>query len=226
MRGHRPGADLHRFLPSQERNTLKHQLARISRGTLLILIAGLAFLGGALFLYLHQWPASSPTENLEWNLLLVGRDGQQVTLSLDELRSLPSVETRGGFFSTVGVVYGPYTVKGIPVETLCDLVGGIGENDLLDVAAQDGYSSVYDYRQLKGDVDTFDPATLRLVPQGGVRFLLIFEQQGKPLADGDGRPLRLALTNPDGLITEGHWWVRWVNRIEIRRVALPSGAQG
>lgn len=186
------------------------------RGILLLLIVGLLLLGGALFVLLQQLAVFDQGEQVEWDLLLVGRDGQEKVLSFDQVRALPSVKTSGGFFSTVGVVYGPYTVKGIPIETLCDLVGGITENDVLFVSAVDGYSSVYDYDQLTGEIDTFEPDTLRLVPGGAIQFLLIFEQDGKLLSDADGKPLRLAITNPDGLITEGHWWVKWVNRIEIR----------
>jgi DMSO/TMAO reductase YedYZ molybdopterin-dependent catalytic subunit len=187
----------------------------------LILATGLLLLGGALFVGLQQWAARDQAEPVDWDLTLVGRDGQQTTLSYDELLSLPTVETSGGFFSSVGVVYGPYTVRGVRLETLLDLVGGITPSDVLLVAAKDGYSSVFDYRQINGEIDTFEPDTLRLVPPGdaGVAFLLIFEQQGEPLSDDDGKPLRLAVTSPDGLLTEGHWWVRWVNRLEIR--ALP-----
>jgi len=192
----------------------------------LILAAGLLLLAGALFVGLQQRAQRDQTEPVEWDLTLIGRDGQQVILSYDEVLSLPSVETSGGFFSSVGTVYGPYTVRGIRLDTLLDLVGGISSSDVLLVAAKDGYSSVFDYGQLHGEIDTFEPDTLRLVPQGDVEFLLIFEQQGEPLSETDGKPLRLAVTNPDGLLTEGHWWVRWVNRLEIRTLTQGTSTGG
>jgi hypothetical protein len=188
----------------------------MSKNTLCILVAGLLFLAGAVIVGLQQWAARDQAADGEWELVLVGRDGQHVVLSYDEVLSLPNVETSGGFFSSVGVVYGPYAVKGIRLETLFDLVGGMTASDVLLVAAKDGYSSVFDYGQLNGEIDTFEADTLRLVPQGTVEFLLIFEQQGKPLSDSDGKPLRLAIASPDGLLTEGHWWVKWVQRLEIR----------
>ncbi len=92
------------------------------------------------------------------------------------------------------------------------------------MAAKDGYSSVFDYRQLNGEIDTFKPDPLRFVPQGAVEFLLILEWQGKPLSDDEGKPLRLAAINPDGLLTEGHWWVKWVNRLEIRSLTPAPGS--
>jgi DMSO/TMAO reductase YedYZ molybdopterin-dependent catalytic subunit len=192
----------------------------------LILVAGLLFLAGALYVGFQQWVEQGQTEPVQWDLALIGSDGQQVILSYDEVLALPSVETSGGYFSSVGAVYGPYTVRGIRLDTLLDLVGGMTPSDVLLVAAEDGYSSVFDYRQLNGEIDTFEPDTLRLVPQGDVAFLLIFEQQGEPLSDTDGKPLRLAVTNPDGLLTEGHWWVKWVNRLEIRTLTPGTSTGG
>jgi DMSO/TMAO reductase YedYZ molybdopterin-dependent catalytic subunit len=195
-----------------------------TRNTLLILVTGLLLLVFALFLGLHQWGQLEQNELMEWELTLVGRDGQQVILSYDELLSMPAVETKGGFFSSVGVVYGPYPVKGIQLERLLDLVGGMNPTDVLLVTAQDGYSSVFDYRQLNGEIDTFEPNTLRLFPQGAVEFFIIYEQQGERLSEEDGKPLRLAIINPYGLLTEGHWWVKWVNRLEIRSLTSSTGS--
>jgi len=205
---------------------LSHLRVGRKRSTLLILVAGLLLLAAALFVGLRQWAEYKHTEAVEWDLVLIGRDGQQVTLSYDELKSLPAVETRGGFFSSVGTVYGPYTVKGVRLETLLDMVGGMSPSDVLFVAAKDGYSCIFDYAQLHGEIDTFEPDTLRLVPEGDIDFLLIFEQQGEPLDENEGKPLRLAVTNPDGLLTEGHWWVKWVKRLEIRTLKQDTNSGG
>lgn len=192
----------------------------------MILAAGLLLLAGALFLGLQQWGGRDQAEPIEWDLTLVGRDGQEVVLSYDEVTSLPSVETSAGFFSSVGTVYGPYTVKGVRLDTLLDLVGGMTPSDVLFVAAKDGYSCVFDYPQLQGEIATFEPDTLRLVPDGDVEFLLIFEQDGLSLPEGSGKPLRLAVTNPDRLLTEGHWWVKWVQRLEIRPLSSDTSTGG
>lgn len=205
---------------------MRDLIARSSRSTLLILAAGLLLLAGALFLGLQQWGGRDQAEPIEWDLTLVGRDGQEVVLSYDEVTSLPSVETSAGFFSSVGTVYGPYTVKGVRLDTLLDMVGGMTPSDVLFVAAKDGYSCVFDYPQLQGEIATFEPDTLRLVPDGDVEFLLIFEQDGEPLPDSSGGPLRLAVTNPDGLLTEGHWWVKWVQRLEIRTLSSDTNTGG
>ena len=42
---------------------------------------------------------------------------------------------QGGFFTTTGVVHGPYEVKGVSIEDLCELVGGLGPSDGVLVSA-------------------------------------------------------------------------------------------
>jgi DMSO/TMAO reductase YedYZ molybdopterin-dependent catalytic subunit len=186
---------------------------------------GLLLLAGALAVSLGEWTARSRVEPVEWDLVLTGRDGQELTLSYDEVLALPGIETTGGFFSSVGTVYGPYALKGVRLETLLDLVGGMDPSDILMVGAQDGYSSVFDNGQVRGEIDAFEPGTLRLVPQGEIEFVLIYEQDGSPLSHQDGRPLRLAIISRDGLLTEGHWWVKWVNRLQVRSLTPAAGAE-
>jgi len=182
-------------------------------------------LAGALALGVREWNAPSRAERVDWELVLVGDDGQQMTLSYDQVRALPAFETTGGFFSSVGVVYGPYSLKGVRLETLLELMGGMGPLDVLMVGAQDGYSSVFDYGQIQGEIDTFQPESLRFVPQGEIEFVLVYEQDGRPLLHQDGKPLRLAVTNPNGLLTEGHWWVKWVNWLQIRSLTPAAGVE-
>ncbi|MFO7772355.1 MAG: molybdopterin-dependent oxidoreductase [Dehalococcoidia bacterium] len=204
---------------------MKRKFGNISRGTMALLCIGIGLLVCAVaVISLQVWPHSNNYEEIEWDLTLVGSEGQQVVLCFDDVLSLPSIQTSGGFFTSVGVIHGPYQVKGISIETLCNVVGGVTASDILFVAAEDGYSAVYDYDQLNGRVDTFEPDTVRYIPGGDAVFLLIYEQEGKPLTHDSGGPLRLAVASPDGLPTEGHWWVKWVNRIEIRepRAAAPG----
>ncbi len=185
-----------------------------------ILASGLLLVVVAIILAVSFWPKDTlVAEKIEWDLTLIGKGGQEVVLSYDELTSLPSMTVPGSFFSSVGTVFGPYSVKGVSIGLLCDMVGGMSESDILFVTAKDGYSSVYDYQQFRGEFDTFEPGTMRQIPGGETRFLLMYEQDGAPLEHNDGRPLRIAIASPEGLLTEGHWWVKWVNRLEIRSLS-------
>lgn len=113
------------------------------------------------------------------------------------------------------MINGPYEVKGVLLEELCALVGGVTATDVVSVSATDGYSMVFDYEQLSGDIETYDPVTMREIPHEKLVVLLTYEQDGKPLPHNDGRPLRIAVVGSEALLTEGHYWVKWVNSIEV-----------
>jgi DMSO/TMAO reductase YedYZ molybdopterin-dependent catalytic subunit len=179
----------------------------------ILVVVGLALIVAAALLYAKPWQGNSGDS--DWSLTLVGPDGDQRVLSLKDVKAMLASEGTGGFFTTTGQIRGPFQVKGVAVEDLCDLVGGIGESDSVFVSAADGYSSVFDHDQASGDLPAYDPATMREVPHGELRLILMYKQDGKPLPDDDGKPLRLAIIGGEGLLTEGFYWIRWVDRIDV-----------
>jgi DMSO/TMAO reductase YedYZ molybdopterin-dependent catalytic subunit len=182
-------------------------------------IAGLIFgsiliIGACLYYVLGARAENS----ISWELTLLGKNSEQQMLSYKEIRDLPSQEAYGGFFTTVGVVNGPYKVRGVLLEDLCDFVGGYSSEDVISISAVDGYSMVYDYDQINGEIQTYEPESLHEVPHEELIVLLIYEINGKPLSKTDGKPLRLAVVGDTGLLTEGHNWVKWVDTIEVLRL--------
>ncbi len=178
-------------------------------------LVGILLVAAAALLYARPWEGRSATEDPDWRLTLVGRDGNEKALTLQDVKAMPAREGSGGFFTTTGQVRGPFEVRGVGLEDLCDLVGGIGESDLVFISASDGYSSVFDHDQIAGGFPAYDPETMKEVPHGQLRLTLMYEQDRDSLSDDDGRPLRLAITGTESLLTEGFYWVRWVDRIEI-----------
>lgn len=173
-------------------------------GIILIIVACLYYIQG-----------DSTENSISWELTLLGKNNEQQMLSYNEIRDLPSQEAYGGFFSTVGVVSGPYKVRGVLLEDLCDFVGGYSSEDIISISAVDGYSMVYDYDQINGEIQTYEPESLHEVPHEELTVLLIYELDGKPLSETDGKPLRLAVVGDTGFLTEGHNWVKWVDTIEV-----------
>lgn len=197
-------------MSEQKQEPNKRQTSRL-RKAMPVLIVGLLCIVAAIVVYAHPWQR----DDIKWNLTLVGSNGDNVTLNLDDIKAMKSTTAQGGFFTTTGVINGPYDVKGVSIEDLCDLVGGIGPSDLVFVSATDGYSSVFDYDQVSGNLPTYDPVTLKEVPHEKLGLILIYEQDGKPLSYDDGKPLRLAVVGSESLLTEGFYWVKWVDRIEV-----------
>ncbi|RZN36640.1 MAG: molybdopterin-binding oxidoreductase [Methanosarcinales archaeon] len=160
-------------------------------------------------------PSGTEDEMIECNLTLVG-DCTRV-LSYDEIRAIPSCEGRGGFFTTVGIVNGPFECRGVSLEELCDLVGGINATDTVWIRASDGYLMVFNRDQVRGDFITYNPVTMREVPHIEPEVMLMYEQDGGLLSMDTGGPLRVAIVSRGELLTEGHYWVQWVDTIEIMK---------
>jgi DMSO/TMAO reductase YedYZ molybdopterin-dependent catalytic subunit len=179
-----------------------------------ILIAGVLLIAIAVIFTRLQIPHQ---ENIDWDVTLIGSSGEEMTLPYDEVKTLPSYEGSGGFFTSVGDINGPYQVRGVPVIELCDLVGGSTPEDIVFVSASDGYSTVLDYKQTMGDFITYDPAIMKEVAHGELKLVLIYELDGHMLSQEEGRPLRLAIAGDSHLLTEGLYWVKWVEKIEVVR---------
>ncbi len=151
-----------------------------------------------------------------WNLTLLG--DTEIVLSLDEIREMDAVEGYGYAVSTVGIRYGPNRYRGVLLTDLLDMVGGVGKDDLVYVSAPDGYMWVFDAAQVRGEeLFTFDE-NLHEIPSPPLQVILAYDCDGKPLAHDNGGPLRLVVISetPD-VITEGSPWVKWVDKIEVRR---------
>ena len=180
---------------------------------IVLVIVGILCVVGTVAVYALE--RGNNQDRVEWNVTLVGAGGEQKTLSYDEIKAMPSYEGWGGFFSTAGVVSGPFKVKGVPLESLCEQVGGVSPSQAVLVYAVDGYSMVFDYDQISGKFDTYDPQTMKPTPHGELKLILMYREDGKPLSHDDGKPLRIATAGTDKLLTEGHFWVKWINKIEV-----------
>jgi DMSO/TMAO reductase YedYZ molybdopterin-dependent catalytic subunit len=166
---------------------------------------------------LSSEPVNNPSDDFStWNLTVNGTSVSIYTLS--QLRALPSTTGHGFAVSTVGIKYGPYICKGVLLTDLLALSGGIAEGDQVWISAPDGYLWVFDYDQVQGSGFITFNESLKEIPSPPLRILMMYEQDGKPLSYNDGGPLRVAIISGDkGVVTEGSAWVKWVDRIEIKK---------
>jgi DMSO/TMAO reductase YedYZ molybdopterin-dependent catalytic subunit len=180
----------------------------------LILIVAVAAIAAIWLVYpLLQKRALQPM-----NLMLVALNGTTVVLKESDISRLQSFESRGGFKTSAGSLRGTGTYTGVRLIDLCNLVGGINDTCSLRITASDGYSMVYAYDQVMGhNLVTFDPATGDEANHTQpLTTVLAYYRDGSDLNSEDGGPLRLAILGPEGLLTEGHWWIKYVVKIEIR----------
>jgi Oxidoreductase molybdopterin binding domain. len=117
---------------------------------------------------------------------------------------------------STGDIEGPFEYKGTRLVDLCNLVGGITPSTVVRATAKDGYSMTFSYKQLtEGDFITYNPATKEEVSHGELVVILVYEEGGKPLSEMYGAPLRLGIVDSKNQVTDGHWWVKWIEKIEI-----------
>ncbi len=142
-----------------------------------------------------------------------------LTLTLDDLTQLDVVEGEAGQKSSTGKITPPVPHRGVSLLTLAELAGPLTEEMGVNVVAKDGYAITFSYDQLKnGTFIAYDPATgEELAEPGELTAILAFERDGQSLpADSDGT-LRVVIISPKrDQVTDGHWSVKWVNKIEIR----------
>jgi len=173
----------------------------------------------ALLVSCKPTPTASPTpQPPDANLEIVSGE-QSVTLTWEDIQALPTYEGMGGRISSVGHVTPPVKFKGVTLEDLCGLVGGITEENSVGVIAKDGYAMTFSYEDIaSGDFPTYDPSTGAESPFDGKLWVVVaYEREDAFIpADGDG-PLRLAILGSQKLVTDGHWWIKWVERIEIKQ---------
>ena len=143
----------------------------------------------------------------EADLTLIGDETRGYTL--DELRAMPSYTVGGGFKRSTGAIVGPFKYTGVSITYLAELVGGIMPSNSMKITASDGYSRAYTYEQAIGDITTYEGTT------GPITMVLAYEEDENLISSDCGEPLRIAFVGSGSPITDGHFWCKCINNIEI-----------
>ncbi|MHC1598567.1 MAG: molybdopterin-dependent oxidoreductase [Candidatus Methanofastidiosia archaeon] len=108
----------------------------------------------------------------------------------------------------------PTEFKGVPLTTLYELDHNLSSDSAIRVGADDGYLATFSYNQfINGIFVTYDESGNE-IPAGELTIILAYEEDGKPIPKEAGGPLRLVIIGPDKPISDGHWWVRFVNILQ------------
>ncbi len=185
------------------RDRVSRSTAAAATAVLVLAVVGMAALSLA--------PAAGAADDA-WSVQLVAGD-KAVTLSIDDLKSMPSATGRASFKKTTGAIEGPFTYKGVYISDLLAAVGGMSPTQAIRVTARDGYAMTYTHAQVEGNVLTYD-ADGEVLRVGGVAMMLAYEaDDGSP-----GKLPRIVLVGKGGAaeapITDGHYWTKQVARIE------------
>ena len=149
-------------------------------------------------------------------LTITGKTGSKV-YTLAEIKALPAYTDHGGFKKSTGAIVGPYKYQGVKVVDLLSGTGGLEASDSLKITASDGYSMDYTYDQVQGKLTTYNKDTggEEAVP-GPVNMVLAYAENDNPIPKENGGPLRIVFAGPDKPITDGHFWVKYISKIEVQ----------
>lgn len=160
-------------------------------------------------------PASPPVLKLE------GPGGAKA-LTMNDLKALPAVEGWAGIKSSTGKITIPERFKGIAVDELCKLAGGLGPNTGVSIVAKDGYAMTISYDQItNGDFITYDPGTGDEIKiKDPLTVIVAYEKEGKPLPEDSEGTLRLVVVSvKNNQVVDGHWSVKWVTQVAVKSLA-------
>lgn len=160
----------------------------------------------------------APTEVAAPILEIVGLN-ETKSLTMDDLKAMPATEGYAGLKSSTGKITPPVMFKGVALKDLAEFIGGMDETTGFNVVAEDGYSITYSFDQLQnGSFIAYDPATgEELKNPVELTAILAYEADGKPFDAKQDGALRLAIISAElNQVTDGHWSVKWVNKLEVK----------
>lgn len=153
-------------------------------------------------------------------LTLDGPDGIQ-TFTMDELKDMPPTSGQAGMKSSTGKITVPAEYTGVLLAELAERVGELGPEMGVNVVANDGYAMTLSYDQVtNGTFITYDPSDgSEKVIDDPLQALVAYAVDGQPLdAKGEGILRMVIISDKNNQVTDGHWSVKWVERIEVRPI--------
>ena len=161
--------------------------------------------------------AASPASVGTATVLTIVKGTQTSTYTMSALKAITATAGWAGQMSSTGTITGPNEYKGVAMTELLKAVGGITENDAVRVSAKDGYAMTLSYNQVTqgSGFPVLDSTTGKEVAATNKPVVFVaYEQDSKPLDDTVG-PLRLGIMTSKTQVTDGHWWVKWTQKIEV-----------
>jgi hypothetical protein len=167
-----------------------------------------------------------PPDLPSMNLTLVGLNGTQVVLNSTDIARLPSVRGLGGLYrANIGNVSSLNNYTGVYLSELCSIVGGINSSSVVRITASDNYYATLSFNQIyDGNFTTMDPVSGNLTaPSPKLLATIIAYYKNDANLTSDVGPLMLAVIGPEGLLTPGSYWVKYVTKIEVlSEAAVPE----
>ena len=164
--------------------------------------------------------AAAPTGSGETVLEVTGSTGTK-SYTLEQIKALKVAQGYGGMKSSTGRITPPTVQKGVSIDDLLAEIGGLPDDMAVSISAKDGYEMTMSATQLRsGDFLTYDMVTgAEKKVDGPLQVILSYESDGKALNPDSEGTLRMGIISAkQDQVTDGHWWVKWVTKIEVKAI--------
>ncbi|MGP8079680.1 MAG: molybdopterin-dependent oxidoreductase [Dehalococcoidales bacterium] len=195
------------------KNLLKKALLLASMTLIIVMVvSGLA--GCSKTTTVTVTPTTTNTANAV--ALTIVNGTQTKTMTMSDIQALTPVTGSTGLITSSGTIDGPWNLTGASLSDILKTVGGITPDDAVKISAKDGYSMTLSYNQVMNGTEfpIYDATTGKeAAPVGNIVVFIAYEQDGQAIGDDVG-PLRMCIMAP-GQITDGQWWIKWVQTITV-----------
>jgi hypothetical protein len=165
---------------------------------LLAVVAIIAVSIGAVLVMVPNVPNPGVTPKV----LISGADESSVNVTLTEMTEMSTITRNGSYQNSYGNIRGVGTYTGVLISDLVELVGGMLEDEQVQVIASDGYNQTFDYSKvypnasmwdLQGDMVLAYGYNDTIIPEFEKGFQLIFLPEDGYYSNADAN----ATTDPD-----------------------------
>jgi hypothetical protein len=135
-------------------------------------------------------------------VIITGADESSVNVTLTEMTEMSTFTRNGSYQNSYGNVRGVGTYTGVLISDLVELVGGMLEDELVQVIASDGYNQTFEYSKvypnatiwgIQGDMVLAYEYNGTIVPEYEKGFQLMFLPEDEYYSSADAN----ATTDPD-----------------------------
>jgi DMSO/TMAO reductase YedYZ molybdopterin-dependent catalytic subunit len=143
------------------------------------------------------------------------------SFTLKQVKKMAAMQAFGGIKNSAGNITPPSQYKGVTLDELLKSAGGIPDGSGVTFVAKDGYEMTMSADQVKnGKFVTYDVSTGdEIAIEDPLQLVLAYENEGKPTDPEADGTFRLAILSAKGnQVTDGHWWVKWVTKVEVKPV--------
>lgn len=164
-------------------------------------------------------PSSGGGTEADTPVLTITKGSESKSLTMEELKALPSVEAVGCLMDEDYLVTGPFRAKGVAVLELCEIVGGLGADEEVEFDFADGFTMLHYNHLIASNFKTYDAKTGERCPHGDVTVLLAYEVGGEPPEEYKGGYLRLMVLAGENIATTGILCIQGVTKVDIHKGA-------